>query len=38
MVKDDGCMCWSPEYDRWRGESRHKLTTGVYDGQYDFDF
>jgi len=34
MVKDDGCMCWSPEYDAYQ----HKLTTGVYNGQYDFGF
>ena len=34
LVKDDGCMCWSPEYDAYR----HKQTTGVYNGQYDFGF
>jgi glutamine amidotransferase len=34
MVKDDGCMCWSPEYDAYR----HKQLTGVYNGQYDFGF
>jgi glutamine amidotransferase len=34
MVKDDGCMCWSPEYDAYR----HKQMTGVYNGQYDFGF
>ena len=38
MVKDDGCMCWSPEYDRWKADSQHKQTTGRYDGQYDFGF
>jgi glutamine amidotransferase len=38
LVKDDGCMCWSPEYDRWRTDSQHKQMTGVYNGQYDFGF
>ncbi|NDB60398.1 hypothetical protein EB001_18400 [bacterium] len=35
MVKDDGCLCWSPERDNM---ARHKLEIGKYDGQYDFGF
>jgi len=35
MVKEDGCMCWSPDYEAY---NRHKQMTGVYNGQYDFDF
>jgi len=38
LVKDDGCMCWSPEYDRWRSDGQHKQTAGIYNGQYDFGF
>jgi glutamine amidotransferase len=38
LVKDDGCMCWSPEYDRWRSDGQHKQITGGYNGQYDFGF
>lgn len=34
LVRDEGCMCWSPEYDAYR----HKQTTGAYGGQYDFGF
>ena len=35
MVKDDGCLCWSPERD---ASARHKQLTGGYNGQYDFGF
>jgi hypothetical protein len=34
LVRDEGCMCWSPEYDAYR----HKQTIGGYSGQYDFGF
>ena len=35
MVKDDGCLCWTPEREK---SVQHKQTTGGYDGQYDFGF
>ena len=35
MVKDDGCLCWTPEREK---STQHKQTTGGYDGQYDFGF
>jgi hypothetical protein len=35
MVKEDGCLCWTPEKDDF---SRHKLEMGKYNGQYDFGF
>jgi predicted glutamine amidotransferase len=35
MVKDDGCMCWSPDYEAY---TQHKQMTGAYNGQYDFGF
>lgn len=37
MVVNDGCLCWTPERDRWVSD-QHKQTTGAYDGQYDFGF
>jgi hypothetical protein len=37
MIVNDTCLCWSPEKDNW-ANAQHKQTTGVYDGQYDFDF
>ena len=39
MVKDDGCLCWSPEYDRWTADSRHKQEGKMtYADHYDFGF
>ena len=35
MIVNDSCLCWTPERDEF---SRHKQTTGAYDGQYDFGF
>lgn len=37
MIVNDSCLCWSPEADEWQS-SQHKQRTGIYDGQYDFDF
>ena len=38
MVVNDTCLCWSPERDEIASDSRHKQSTGTYNGQYDFDF
>jgi hypothetical protein len=38
MVVNDSCLCWSPERDEIASDSRHKQSTGTYNGQYDFDF
>lgn len=35
MIVNDSCLCWTPEREE---HTRHKQTTGTYDGQYDFGF
>lgn len=38
MVVNDSCLCWSPERDEVASDSRHKQSSGTYNGQYDFGF